>query len=129
MSKLKEGTFVALDKNTKNIYVGGFIKDADGFIYKIDNYGRAVRNDDKSIHDLKDLKEVEVYSAPTDGKAPAEDPAARKKAKSPRKRRTPSAEEGNKRAGLQNYTDQDLADELRARGYRLTAKKTINVKL
>ena len=135
MRKLKKGTFLALDKNTKNIYVGGHIKDADGFVYKIDNYGRAVKNEDKSLHDIKDLKDVEVYTAPD-----ADAAAGPKKTRAPRKPKsvsaTTEAPHGESTEGpdpakttVTQAPDQMLADELRARGYKLTAKKTVNIKL
>lgn len=157
MGRLREGTFVDLDKNFGNICVGDHVRDADGNIYKIDSYGRAVSKKDKSIHAIKSLKEPTYYAVHEDKEtvektAPVEAPAeaaaekdadtsladnairfakrARKEARTPRKRKEPrSKEPASAQVTLAEATDQMLADELRRRGYKLSAKKTVNIKL
>lgn len=122
MSKLKEGTFVALDKNFKNICVGDHVRDAEGLIYTVNAYGRAVKKGDKTRHALSDLREPELY-IPEGAKAAKSTP----KAEAAPKEDTPT--EGSAGVKLAEATDQQLADELRRRGYKLTAKKTVTTKL
>lgn len=122
MSKLKKGTFVALDKNFKNICVGDHVRDADGFIYTINAYGRAVKKADKTRHALSDLREPELY-IPEGAKAAKSTP----KAEAAPKKENPT--EGDTSVTLAKASDQQLADELRRRGYKLTAKKTVTTKL
>lgn len=122
MSKLKKGTFVALDKNFKNICVGDHVRDAEGFIYTINAYGRAVKKADKTRHALSDLHEPELY-IPEGAKAAKSTP----KAEAAPKEDTPT--EGDAGVTLTEASDQQLADELRRRGYKLTAKKTVTTKL
>lgn len=122
MSKLKKGTFVALDKDFKNICVGDLIRDADGYIYSVDAYGRAVKKADKTTHALSDLEKTELYVPEGAGNA---EPTS--KAEAAPKEKTPA--EGSKVITLAGASDQQLADELRRRGYKLTAKKTVTTKL
>lgn len=122
MSKLKKGTFVALDKNFKNICVGDLVRDAEGFIYTINAYGHAVKKADKTRHALSDLREPELY-IPEGAKAAKSTP----KAKAAPKKDAPV--ESSAGVKLAEATDQQLADELRRRGYKLTAKKTVTTKL
>lgn len=122
MSKLKKGTFVALDKDFKNICVGDLIRDANGNVYTIDAYGRAVKKDDKTRHTLSDLRKTELYVP--EGTGDAESTAETETAP---KEDTPS--EGSAGVTLAEASDQQLADELRRRGYRLTARKTVTTKL
>lgn len=149
MGKMKDGTFVALDKNYGNICVGDHVRDAEGFIYKIDSYGRAVKKADRTKHSIKDLDGLEYYNGPDEkaSEAPNQRPAsvdvlsgpsvselkkvdAAIKAAAPRKRKeSRSKESASARVTLAEATDQMLADELRRRGYKLTAKKTVNIKL
>ena len=157
MGKMQKGTFVALDKNYGNICVGDHIKDAEGFIYKIDAYGRAVKKADRTAHSIKDLNSPECYNAPEKESAEvpnrklapvevlsgpsvselktvdAEIKAAKRagnEGAAPRKRKeSRSKESASARVTLAEASDQMLADELRRRGYKLTAKKTVNIKL
>lgn len=122
MSKLKQGTFVALDKDYKNICVGDLVRDADGFIYTVDAYGRTISKADKTVHSLSDLREPELYIPEGAGDA---EPAS--KAEAAPKEDTPA--EGSKGVTLAEASDQQLADELRRRGYKLTASKTVTTKL
>lgn len=157
---MKKGTFVALDKNYKNVLVGDFVRDNEGFIYQVDNFGNAVKKADNSLHDLKKLEGMEYYPV-EDEKEPVKDdtPATEQKTegagtkmdenaikatkkpgrkmrekqqRKPRQRKNANAakaEPAGKDNPLKAFTDQALADELRARGYRLTAKKTVSIKL
>jgi len=152
MGRLRKGTFVDLDKNYGNLCVGDHVRDADGNIYKIDSYARAVNTKDKSVHTLKSLKEPTYYAVHEDKETvekttPVEAPAEaagtsladnairfatrnRKEARAPRERKEPrSKESASAQVTLAEATDQMLADELRRRGYKLTAKKTVNIKL
>lgn len=152
MAKMKKGTFVALDKNYWNICVGDQVKDAEGFIYKIDAYGRAVKNTDRTTHSISSLNSPELYRASETKsvEAPAESEGASveaqtapentdavkavahggKKVRTPRKRKEPRSKgSASAQVTLAEATDQMLADELRRRGYKLTAKKTVNIKL
>lgn len=122
MSKLKKGTFVALDKDFKNICVGDLVRDADGYIYSVDAYGRAVKKADKTTHALSDLGKTELYVPEEAGDA---EPTS--KAEAAPKKENPA--EGSKRITLAEASDQQLADELRRRGYKLTASKTVTTKL
>lgn len=142
MRKLKTGTFVALDKNFKNICVGDNIRDTEGRIYKIDNYGRAIRKEDGVAMTVSDIKEPTLYlpeeaqqqTAPdTPAQASATDNKDKETDKSAktRKAKAPKATKSRTTQGpsLAEATDQQLADELRRRGYKLTAKKTVTTKL
>lgn len=152
MGKMKKGTFVTLDKNYGNICVGDHVKDADGNIYKIDSNGHAVSKKDKSVHTIKSIKEPTYYAIhedkePKEKAASVEAPAEaadtsladsairfakrnRNKAVTPRKRKQPRSKgSASAQVTLAEATDQMLADELRRRGYKLTAKKTVNIKL
>lgn len=122
MSKLKKGTFVALDKNFKNICVGDHVRDAEGFIYTVNAYGRAVKKANKTRHALSDLREPELY-IPEGAKSAKSTP----KPEAAPKKETPT--EGDASVKLAEASDQQLADELRRRGYKLTAKKTVTTKL
>jgi len=122
MSKLKKGTFVGLDKNYKNICVSDLVRDADGSIYTVDAYGRAVKKEDKSVHDLSSLREPELYYPEGTGAA-----KSTSKAEAAPKNNVPA--ESAAGVTLAEATDQQLADELRRRGYKLTAKKTVTTKL
>lgn len=122
MSKLKKGTFVGLDKNYKNICVSDLVRDADGNIYTVDAYGRAVKKEDKTVHDLSSLREPELYYPEGAGNT-----KSTPKAETAPKKDTPP--EGDAGITLTEATDQQLADELRRRGYKLTAKKTVTTKL
>lgn len=109
---MKKGTHVGLDKNYKNVCVGDQIKDADGYIYTIDRYGRAVRKDGDSF-ELSTIHPFELYNLPPE--LPQEEPA-------------PTTEDPIAKA-TEWLTDQDLADELRRRGYEVKATKTTIVEL
>ena len=122
MSKLKKGTFVALDKDFKNICVGDLVRDTDGNIYSVDAYGRAVKKADKTRHALSDLGKTELYVPEGTG-----DAESTSKAEAAPKEDTPA--EDSKGVTLAEASDQQLADELRRRGYRLTASKTVTTKL
>ena len=65
MAKMRKGTHVGVDKNLKNICVGDRIKDAEGNIYTIDSYGKAITPDDKKgfkSFDLSRLKDIEFFA-------------------------------------------------------------------
>lgn len=122
MSKLKKGTFVALDKDFKNICVGDLVRDADGNIYSVDAYGRAVKKADKTRHALSDLGKTELYIP--EGAGTAESTS---EAEAAPKEDIPAERDAG--ITLAEASDQQLADELRRRGYRLTARKTVTTKL
>lgn len=120
---MKTGTSVGLDKNYNNICVGDSIKDKDGFIYTISQYGMAVRNDGGGTFKLSDLTSIELWTSPDNaavkiGSIPDADLLAE-----------------FDRRGLKPYvpadtfTDQELADELRKRGYEVKATKTTVIEL
>lgn len=120
---MKKGTHVGLDKNYKNVCVGDQIKDADGYIYTIDRYGRAVRKDGDSF-ELSTIHPFELYQPepvapepePTQ-EGPALDPGPLLKGFNP----------GD--TSVHDAPDQMLADELRRRGYEVKATKTTIVEL
>ena len=104
---MKKGTNVGLDKNYKNVCVGDQIKDADGYIYTIDRYGKAVGKGGSAFN-LSEIQPFELCLA-----KPAPEPV-------------PTWQEITTVAAA---TDQDLADELRRRGYEVKATKTTIVEL
>lgn len=57
---MKKGTYVGLDENFKNVCVGDQIKDADGYIYTIDRYGKAVGKGGSSFQ-LSEIEPFELY--------------------------------------------------------------------
>ena len=152
MGKMKKGTFVTLDKNFQNIYVGDYVRDEEGFIYKIDPYGRAIKNTDRSTHAISSLNNPELYRAsetePVEAPAESEGASVEAQAAPGNTDAVKAADHGGKKARaarkrtapcLPGFTpdtttvaeapDQMLADELRRRGYKLTAKKIVNIKL
>lgn len=106
---MKAGTNVSLDKNLKNIRVGDHVRDILGFIYEIDAYGMAVKKDDGSKHKIADLGILELY-IPEDTTKPIDS-------------------EYIEITPLDMATDQELAAELRRRGYEVKATKTTIVEL
>ena len=115
---MKKGTNVGLDKNYKNVCVGDQIKDAEGDIYVIDKYGNAVHKGSRVVFRLHEIQPFELYQpepvAP-EPEQPQEEPA-------------PTTEDPIAKA-TEWLTDQDLADELRRRGYEVKATKTTIVEL
>lgn len=117
---MKKGTHVGLDKNYKNVCVGDLIKDADGYVYTIDRYGRAVRKDGDSF-ELSTIHPFELYlpepEQPQEEPAPKElDPGL-----------LPGFNPGD--TSVHDAPDQMLAEELRRRGYEVKATKTTIVEL
>ena len=117
---MKKGTNVGLDKNYKNVCVGDQIKDADGYIYTIDRYGKAVGKGGSSFQ-LSEIQHFELYlpapEQPQDEPAPKElDPGL-----------LPGSNPGD--TSVHDAPDQMLADELRRRGYEVKATKTTIVEL
>ena len=116
---MKTGTNVGLDKNYNNIAVGDQIKDKDGFIYTISQYGMAVRNDGGQTCKISELKEVELWAPPSIPSVEKEE-------------NKPAPEEDRQklmRDALEILADADLAAELRARGYEVKATKTTIIEL
>ena len=114
---MKTGTNVGLDKNYNNIAVGDQIKDKDGFIYTISQYGMAVRNDGGQTCKISELKEVELWAPPCIPSVEEHQPA-------------PEVDRQKlMRDALGILTDADLAAELRARGYEVKATKTTIIEL
>lgn len=127
MSKMKAGTNVGLDKNYNNICVGDSIKDKDGFIYTISQYGMAVRNDGGGTFKLSDLTSIELWTSPDNaaikiGSIQDADLLAEVK-----KRRL--ACYISIVDAVNDLTDQELATELRNRGYEVKATKTTIIEL
>lgn len=122
---MKKGTHVGLDKNYKNVCVGDQIKDADGDIYTIDRYGRALRKDGDSF-ELSTIHPFELYQpepvAP-EPEQPQEEPAPKELDPG----LLPGFNPGD--TSVHDAPDQMLADELRRRGYEVKATKTIIVEL
>ena len=119
---MKKGTHVGLDKNYNNVCVGDQIKDFEGYIYTIDKYGKAVGKGGSSFQ-LSEIQPFELY-------APA--PEAPEPEQTDEKTKEQIVDEmfGPTRAeALEILTDQDLAEELRRRGYEVKATKTIIVAL
>lgn len=117
---MKKGTNVGLDKNYKNVCVGDQIKDADGYIYTIDRYGRAVRKDGDSF-ELSTIHPFELYNLPP--KQSQEEPAP----KDLDPGLLPGFNPGD--TSVHDAPDQMLAEELRRRGYEVKATKTTIVEL
>ena len=121
MSKMKAGTNVGLDKNYNNIAVGDQIKDKDGHVYTISQYGMAVRNDGGKTCKLSELAEIELFAVPetaavTIGSISDDDLLAEVDRRSLRPR-------------LDQLRDAALAAELRRRGYEVKATKTTIIEL
>lgn len=117
---MKKGTNVGLDKDYKNVCVGDQIKDADGYIYTIDRYGKAVGKGGSSFQ-LSEIHPFELYrhepEQPQEEPAPKElDPGL-----------LPGFNPGD--TSVHDAPDQMLADELRRRGYEVKATKTTIVEL
>lgn len=119
---MKKGTHVGLDKNYNNVCVGDKIKDFEGYIYTIDKYGNAVRNDDGASFPLHKVQPFELYQP--EPVAPEPEPEDKTKEEIVDEMFGPTRAEA-----LEILTDQDLADELRRRGYEVTATKTTIVAL
>ena len=122
---MKTGTNVGLDKDFLNIAVGDQVKDKDGTIYKIDQYGRAVRNADGKPFDLSAIQPCELWSTPdTRGTnlrgIDDDDLLAEVKRRGLKYTESPEIAE---------CSDADLAAELRARGYEVKATKTTIIEL
>ena len=116
---MKKGTNVGLDKNYKNVCVGDQIKDEDGLIYVIDKYGNAVEKGSGVVFRLHEIQPFELYNP---------EPIAPE----PEQTKEQIVDEmfGPTRSeALEILTDQDLADELRRRGYEVKATKTTIVEL
>ena len=132
---MKQGTHVGLDKNLKNIRVGDTIKDGDGNEYIINSYGLAVDNfkgGTKKIGDLKNIElvkgfEIKGEDSPSGGakteqvKVPA--PPL------PASEHTATEILDARKETLKSYSDQELAAELRRRGYEVEATKTVIISL
>ena len=121
MAKMKIGTNVGLDKNYNNIAVGDQIKDKDGHIYTISQYGMAVRNDGGKTCKLSELGEIELFAVPetaavTIGSISDDDLLA-------------EVDRRSLRPNIVEISDQDLAAELRKRGYEVKATKTTIIEL
>lgn len=111
---MKKWTHVGLDKNYKNVCVGDQIKDFEGYIYTIDKYGNAVRNDDGASFPLHKIQPFELYLPEPEEKDL--DPG-----------RLQGFNPGD--TSVHDAPDQMLSDELRRRGYEVKATKTIIVEL
>lgn len=122
METMKKGANVGLDKNYKNVCVGDQIKDWEGYIYTIDEYGNAVRHEDGASFPLHKVQPFELYQP--EPVAPEPEPEDKTKEEIVDEMFGPTRAEA-----LEILTDQDLADELRRRGYEVTATKTTIVAL
>lgn len=111
MATMKKGTHVGLDKNYKNVCVGDQIKDADGYIYTIDRYGKAVGKGGSSFQ-LHEIQPFELY-LPEPEQFQAD----------------PAPKELDPGLFVRDVPDQMLADELRRRGYEVKATMTTIVEL
>lgn len=120
MAIMKKGTFVVLDKNLKNVCVGDTIRDAFGWRYVIDKFGAAIKQDGTK-HKLEDLGAIEICW-PEEALEP--EPEDKTKEEIVDEMFGPTRAEA-----LELLTDQDLAEELRRRGYEVTATKTTIVAL
>ena len=109
---MKKGTNVGLDKNYKNVCVGDQIKDADGYIYTIDRFGKAVGKGGSAFK-LSEIQPFELYLPAPEAPEPDSD-------------YVPTWQETTTVAAA---TYKELADELRRRGYEVTATKTTIVEL
>lgn len=120
---MKKGTNVGLDKNYKNVCVGDHIKDADGYIYTIDRYGKAVGKGGSSFQ-LAEIQPFELYCPAPVAPEPAfqPEPAPKELDYGPLQGDDPDV-------FINEATDQMLADELRRRGYEVKATKTTIVEL
>ena len=118
---MKKGTNVGLDRNYKNVCVGDQIKDADGYIYTIDKYWNAVRNEDSASFPLHKIQPFELYNLPPE--QPQEEPAPKELDPG----LLPGFNPGD--TSVHDAPDQMLADELRRRGYEVKATKTTIVEL
>lgn len=122
---MKTGTNVGLDKNYNNICVGDSIKDKDGYIYTISQYGMAVRNDGGGTFKLSDLTSIELWTSPDNaavkiGSIPDADLLAEVKKRGLNYTESPE---------IAKCLDAELAAELRARGYEVKATKTTIIEL
>ena len=125
---MKKGTNVGLDKNYKNVCVGDQIKDADGYIYTIDRYGKAVGKGGSAFQ-LSEIHPFELYQP---------DPVAHEPELLVHELPQEALEAIKNhdlgrhieiRPAIGSFGDQDLADELRRRGYEVKATKTTIVEL
>lgn len=123
---MEKGTHVGLDKNYNSFCVGDQIKDFEGYIYTIDKYGNAVRNEDGASFPLRKVYPFELYQpepvAPEPGQ-PQDEPAPKELDPGPLKGFNPGD------TSVRDAPDQMLADELRRRGYEVKATKTTIVEL
>lgn len=116
---MKKGTNVGLDRNYKNVCVGDQIKDANGYIYTIDRYGKAVGKGGSAFQ-LSEIQPFELYNLPPEQLQ--EDPAPKELDHGPLQGDDPDV-------FINEATDQMLAAELRRRGYEVKATKTTIVEL
>ena len=128
MAKMKKGTHVGLDNNYKNVCVGDQIKNEDGLIFTIDEYGRAVAEGLCSTLKLSEIEPFELYQpepAPIEVKDTPDTPPE------PEKELDPGPLKGFNPGdtSVHDAPDQMLADELRRRGYDVKATKTTIVEL
>ena len=120
---MKQGTFVGLDKNYNNIKVGDTIADEEGTQYIINSYGMAVAINGGGTNKLSELKGI--YILP-------ENPKPERKPKpEPEPEKPKECLPGFNRDDcfVADAPDEMLAAELRARGYEVTATKTIIINL
>lgn len=126
---MKRGTNVGLDKNFNNVCVGDNIIDKDGSEYVINAYGLAVdlrKGGTKKLSEVKDFEVVKKGGAEQDkmGGAVADEPKDEIAAQEqPQQTRPEAASEPT----LEPFSDKDLAEELRRRGYTVTATKMVEL--
>lgn len=111
MSKMKKGTNVGLDKNYNNVRVGDTVIDKDGAEYSINAYGMAVAPDGKS----RKLSEVKDFEVKKQDEQPAEEKPAKKH----------PIQMVNLRSGIEGFTDEQLVEELRRRGWAVACTKKV----
>lgn len=125
---MKRGTNVGLDKNFNNVCVGDNIIDKDGSEYVINAYGLAVdlrKGGTKKLSEVKDF-EVKKAAPVSDNMGgaiadePKDDVAAREQTQQTRP-------EAASEPTLEPFSDKDLAEELRRRGYTVTATKMVEL--
>lgn len=117
---MKQGTSTGvLDEFLTPICVGDEIVDKAGTHYTIDRFGRAKPTSGGNEVPIKNLEGVTVCKSWA-GHAESITKAVEQPAPAP---------ECKKELAIENFGDQDLADELRRRGYEVKATKTTIVEI
>lgn len=118
---MKKGTVVGMDKNYNNINVGDTIADKEGERYIINSYGMAVAIDGGGTKKLSELEGVYVL--------PENPQPEQKPEPEPEKPKECLPGFNREDCFVADASDEMLAAELRARGYEVTATKTMVINL